>query len=367
MTRIDDLPPDQRAVLELVLGRGRDYDDISGLLSVDRADVRRRALGALDAIGPDTDVPAERRALITDYLLGQLPASVAGDVRERLATSEADRAWARAVAAELAPLAERPLPDVPDAAGPPGRGGGLARQPGDYDEPDPGDYDEPESGAYGEPEPDPALAADPGAATAGPAAAAASTGTAPGRLRTRPPRRGSRVGGAFLLGIGALVVAVVLIVVFVIKPGSGTSHKSGTSATAGAPRSSTSRTGTTAASPKNLGTFRLKATAARSKAQGIAEAVSESGQRLLALVALGLAPNSHNYYAVWLTRGTTTALVGYERVSVTKSGRLQAFAPLPSNASRYTTIVVALQSGNPQANGPRSLGTVVLSGPFGLK
>jgi hypothetical protein len=163
------------------------------------------------------------------------------------------------------------------------------------------------------------------------------------------------------------VVAVVLIVVFVIKPGSGTSHRSGTSA-AGATRSSTTGTGTTAGTtPKNLGTYRLKATAAGSKAQGIAEAVSESGQRLLALVAVSLTPNSHNYYAVWLTKGTARALVGYERVAVTKNGRLQAFAPLPSNAGQYTTIVLALQPGSPPTNGPSSMGTVVLSGPFRLK
>src|SRR5205807_611635 len=45
---LDSLPADQRAVLQLVLQRGRSYDDIAALLSIDRAAVRQRALGALD-------------------------------------------------------------------------------------------------------------------------------------------------------------------------------------------------------------------------------------------------------------------------------------------------------------------------------
>src|SRR5205807_10367273 len=113
MASLDDLPPDQRAVLELVLARGRSYEQIAELLSIDRAGVRERALAALDALGPQTGVPAERRALITDYLLGALPGRVADDVRARLASSPSERAWARVVASELQPLASDPLPEIP--------------------------------------------------------------------------------------------------------------------------------------------------------------------------------------------------------------------------------------------------------------
>src|SRR5689334_16007882 len=87
MASLDSLPPDQRAVLQLVLQRGRSYDDIAQMLSIDRAAVRQRALAAFDAIGPRTGVEADRRALITDYLLGQLPDAVAADTRNRLASS----------------------------------------------------------------------------------------------------------------------------------------------------------------------------------------------------------------------------------------------------------------------------------------
>ena len=57
MASLESLPADQRAVLQLVLQRGRSYDDIATLLSIDRAAVRQRALSALDALGPQTGVP----------------------------------------------------------------------------------------------------------------------------------------------------------------------------------------------------------------------------------------------------------------------------------------------------------------------
>ena len=116
MTPLDDLPAEQRAVLELVLKRGRTYDEIAALLSIDRAGVRQRALTGLDALGPSTSVPPERRALITDYLLGQLPERVSEQVAQRLATEASDRAWARVIASELSPVAATPLPRIPTGA-----------------------------------------------------------------------------------------------------------------------------------------------------------------------------------------------------------------------------------------------------------
>ena len=118
MAALDNLPPDQRAVLQLVLQRGRSYDEIAKMLSIDRAGVRDRALQAFDALGPSTRVPPERRALITDYLLGQLPSRVADDTRARLSESASERAWARVIASELAPLkSDGSLPEIPTEAG----------------------------------------------------------------------------------------------------------------------------------------------------------------------------------------------------------------------------------------------------------
>src|ERR1700691_5169487 len=100
MASIDSLPPDQRAVLQLVLQRGRSYDDIAQLLSIDQGAVRQRAHSALDALGPQTRVDPEHRAEITDYLLGQQTDADAAQTRELLASSASDRAWARVVASE---------------------------------------------------------------------------------------------------------------------------------------------------------------------------------------------------------------------------------------------------------------------------
>ena len=115
MASLETLPADQRAVLQMVLGRGRGYEEIGKMLSIDRAGVRDRALAALDALGPETSVPDLQRHLITDYLLGQLPAGVAEQTREHLSSSPTERAWARVVASELAPLASEPLPEIPSA------------------------------------------------------------------------------------------------------------------------------------------------------------------------------------------------------------------------------------------------------------
>src|ERR1044071_7868542 len=82
MARFDDLPADQKAVLQLVLRQGRTYAEIAGLLKISEAAVQNRALTALDAIGPASELDDERHDEIGDYLLGQQPAS------ERAATRE---------------------------------------------------------------------------------------------------------------------------------------------------------------------------------------------------------------------------------------------------------------------------------------
>ncbi len=60
--------------------------------------VRERALGALDALGPPTELGPDERQLICDYLLSQLPAAeVRPQARELLASSPAAREWAVAL------------------------------------------------------------------------------------------------------------------------------------------------------------------------------------------------------------------------------------------------------------------------------
>jgi hypothetical protein len=115
MSRIDMLPADQRAVLQLLLRQGRSYRDLSDLLGLDEAAVRRRAHDAVAALAPPGagDLPPERRDQIADYLLGQDGEQQRTVTYDFLDASAGGRAWARAVAGELRAVAAGGLPEVP--------------------------------------------------------------------------------------------------------------------------------------------------------------------------------------------------------------------------------------------------------------
>lgn len=57
MTEPDRLPPDQRAVLSLVLDRGKSYAEVAAMLSMPEAAVRERAHAALDTLAGAGDTP----------------------------------------------------------------------------------------------------------------------------------------------------------------------------------------------------------------------------------------------------------------------------------------------------------------------
>jgi hypothetical protein len=120
MSRLDALPADQKAVLQLLLRQGKGYDDLSGLLHLEPDAVRSRAYDALDALGPGPGgLSAERRHAISDWLLGQQVPEDAAATRTFLEQSSAGRAWGRAVAGELEPLAGDRLPELPADGQPP--------------------------------------------------------------------------------------------------------------------------------------------------------------------------------------------------------------------------------------------------------
>lgn len=77
------LSEDSRALLQLLLGRGKSYADISGLLGIDEAEVRQRAGAALAEV--DSSAPAPDPDL-TDYLLGQADPITRADVGNRIAS-----------------------------------------------------------------------------------------------------------------------------------------------------------------------------------------------------------------------------------------------------------------------------------------
>jgi hypothetical protein len=335
MASLDSLPPDQRAVPQLVLQRGRTYDQIAELLSIDRAAVRQRALAAFDELGPQTGVPAEQRALITDYLLGQLPARVGETTRDRLADSPPERAWARVVASELAPLAADPLPEIPVERG-------------------------------RDREPAPAPAAQAASHTAPPSA---PTPRSSRRERSREDefgrepasaRRSSRTGGAILLGLIALVAIVVAIVLIA----SGGSSKHNTTTSAASPTTTAAGTTTTATTsggtPQIVGQINLSAPLSSSKAKGAAFVLKRGTTTAIVVQGQSVPPNTkHDAYAVWLYNTPTDShRLGFVTPGVGSNGKLSTAGALPSNAGHYKQLLVTRET----SQNPARPGTIVLQG-----
>jgi hypothetical protein len=169
----------------------------------------------------------------------------------------------------------------------------------------------------------------------------------------------SRVGGAILLGL----IAVVAIVVIVLTTGSGSSHRHSSAATSGsqAPPSGSTGASTT---PRASETRRLTlaAPSGQGNALGVAAVLQERSTYAFYLAAERLAPSNGFFYAVWLFNSPTS----YEALSksppVGSNGRLQGGALLPADAAKYHEMIVTKETNER----PTRPGPVVLRGSFGL-
>jgi hypothetical protein len=346
MTRLDDLPPDQRAALSLFLRQRKTYADVAALLQIPETVVRERAYAALDALaGAAADArvggpSAEQRAEIGDYLLGQ-QSGVAERLRTRtyLDGSAPAREWAIALAAELAPVAPSPLPEIP--AGPPAPA--------------------PEEHPLGQ-EPAPVQAAEP-----------APPGPSEERSQTS-----SKVGGALLLT--AIVAGVIVAVVLATGGGGGGANSSastpaaaastgtGTTAdTAPASTAASGSTGSTGAAPSSGPTeqarIALTSPDPSSKSVGVAAILSEGHQLAFYLAAERMPPTKGFFYAVWLYNSTSSFEALGKSPPVTSDGRMQGGALLPANAGNYHRMIVTRET----SEKPTHPGPIVLSGAFKLK
>jgi len=311
MSRLDELPPDQRAALSLLLRQGKSYAEVAALLAIPERAVHDRAHAALAVLAPRQarGLTAGMREQVGDYLLGQ-QAAVADRLatRTHLAQSPPSRLWAEALCAELAPLAAGPLPEIPSGE---------------------------EAGAPAAP---PARAGD---SPIEPRPPGGSPWAAPERsISERLPS--SRLGGALLLaGIAAAVVVAVLL----ITSGGGKSH-------AAAPASS-------AAGPKVVANLALSSPEPGSRMIGAIEVLAEGSKRAFLIDGENLPETKGFFYALWLYNSPTSAR-GLSSAQVGKSHRLQGGALLPSNAASYHTFLVTRET-NRRVKHP---GTIVLSGPF---
>ncbi len=374
MASIDSLPADQRAVLQLVLQRARSYDDIAAMLAIDRAAVRERALSALDALGPQSELDSSRRALITDYLLGQLPRAVSEDVRSRLAGSAGERAWARVVAAELTPLATEPLPEIPTAqasaqpdqvSSPPPGGEPTARPQRD---PVPATARPAPAGGESDHQSVPAADAPPQRDSDGERVAAADrpeSNLEPGSGGSAPsPRQrvSSRRGGAIVLGLGLLIAVVV--VVIIIAGGGSAPRKSTKASTTAASGASSATSGAATGQAKPVAQVTLTSPTGSKSVGGVAIVVKQGANEGLVIRAQGIPANTtHDAYAVWLYNSPSdNHILGFVNPGVKANGVLQTAGVLPAGAAHYKQLLVTLET----QSKPRIPSKIVLQGALSL-
>jgi hypothetical protein len=314
MSRIDDLKPDQRAALQLLLKQGRSYDEIAQMLRIETRAVRERARAALDALGPEDvhDLELEDQDDVADYLLGQQSASRRAQTRATLERSAPARAWARTVASELRPLAGDTLPEIP-------------AEGAELDE-----------------------------------AFDAQRARTEHREKTE---RSSRVGGAILLFALALLVAGVLALVL---GGDDDDDKAGSPGSTGTTQAAApqGQGGDQGAEVRPLAQANLNPQGGDGKGAGVAfySRAGENGKFGVAVRAEGLAPSTDtSFYAIWLTGpGTGNRFVGFDEDGVGKDGVLEGARELDSDPRKYTTALVTRET----SAEPKQPGEVVLRGRF---
>jgi hypothetical protein len=282
MSRIEELPADQKATLQLLLRQGKSYDELAALLRLEPSAVRERALDALDSLGPDTPagLTPERQDEIADYLLGQQTASQRAATRQYLEGSAAGRAWARVVASELRPLAGDALPEVP---------------------------------------------------AEGVEVEEAFEALDARHEATAEAERSSRLGGILLLvGVG---IALAAALVFLIGRGdNNNSSDSSTQADTAAQTtpSATTGTGTTATGQAQGVEQQINMTAPSGNAVGVGYVLKGTdGHRVLGILGQSFPSNTDKsfYYAVWLRPATGNAVrLGFVQDPVKADGKLQTGA-----------------------------------------
>ena len=310
MTTLDSLPADQRAVLSLLLVQGRSYEGLAQTLRIAETAVRERAHGALAVLGPgESGLSARRRGEIGDWLLAQGPDDERAETESFLGHSEAGRAWAAAIADALRPLGSDRLPKVP--SGPP------ASETEDDAEP---------------------------AATAQPATAEATTAGA----ATEP--RVSRRGGAVLLALAALLIAVIAVVRLGGDEDKPASDRPASTNTA---RQS---------DPRVVTQVNLKppSGAPAGGALGVLQVIKQGPQQAILVRAQGLPtlPNENTGYGVWLSSSPSMRTwLGYGNYDAAKH-QFVATGVVAADVTAYGEVFITRETGE----GPKEPGTIYLRG-----
>jgi hypothetical protein len=310
MATFDQLSPEKRAIVELVLQQGKTYPELAEMLGMPESRVRELARDALVELAPVSvrGVEEDWRGQLADYVLGQQSGPEATATKGHLRRSEAARSWARSLLDSLEQLyANGSVPAIPEGE----RGGRPSRR-----------------------------------ASAAPAAASAA-GSAPdgrerGGLATGDPVTRRRI-------LAAAAAAVVLLLVLLVWPvGLLTGDDDDASSSNDGENQPAAQTG-------NQGQQ-----AAAGQPAGIAIVVDQGGKRQILVQAAALPPSGQDEgYYVWLYNSPSDAKSLGGQVT-DQQGNYQAIGAFPQDYSKYKFIDVTRQAvgGNPKHSGES-----VLRGP----
>jgi hypothetical protein len=176
----------------------------------------------------------------------------------------------------------------------------------------------------------------------------------------------------------------VVVLVVVLSSGSSNKPTSGTTAAAdgttapaatGAPTGTTGTTvtgtgttgttgttgptsGTTSAtSAKVVAQINMNPPSGTGSAKGVSVVVKAGSAYGIIVEAQGLAPNSHNAYAVWLSNSPTDS-ARFVNTPVGKNGKLQTEGALPTNAAHFKNLLLTLET----SATPKVPGQIILQG-----
>jgi Anti-sigma-K factor rskA/Sigma-70, region 4 len=312
MATFDQLSPEKRAIVELVLQQGKTYPELAEMLGMPEPRVRELARDALVELAPVSvrGVEEDWRGQLADYVLGQQSGPEATATKGHLRRSEAARSWARSLLDSLEQLyANGSVPAIPD-----GERGRAARRPA--------------------------------AAAASASSPGERTGASRGLSTADPVMRRRLLAGA---GVAALVL-LLAVLLWPIGVLTGSDDNNGAAASGNN------------AQPSAQTTTEQNQQAATGPA-GIAIVVDRNGKKQLLVRAAKLAPSGQNEgYYVWLYNSAKDAKSLGGQVT-DQQGNYQAVGPFPADYAKYKYIDVTKQAVGNSTNIKHS-GQSVLRGPM---
>jgi hypothetical protein len=283
MATFEQLSPEQRAIVELVLRQGKTYAELSDMLNLPEGRVRELARDALVELAPVTarGVEEDWRGQLADYVLGQQSGPEATATKGHLRRSEAARSWARSLLDSLEQLYENgSVPVIPE--------GERGRR----------------------------------AAPAAPREPRERSGGAGAGLPPLADRRW------LLGGLGALLLILFIVLVWPVGVVTGGDDNKSTAASS---------------APAPTNTTTTQQPASNGQPAGIAIVVERNGKKQLLVQAARLTPSgqSQGYY-VWLYNSPSDAKSLGGQVT-DKNGNYQAIGPLPADYKNYKFIDISRQ------------------------